>query len=518
VGREWYGLLILLTAAPLAYGGPSADGVFVPPTLSKSLADASPDALPADLVAYYVSKVGTRHVFRDFEGWNDILKAASSDGKVLRVAETLPVNLDADALFAAPFADGLYQVFLAGVTSVDALALRLRVDLSMLAGGQETWVLDPNGPRAFGPYFAGDDVPGGLWLATVTGDTAVLMVRSSSADVPRVRLNDLAHFYRGFEDLKELSCNIDVACNTNSMIQQIATAVGLVLIPREHDTIAASGALMNIPATPQLEPFFLTANHVIADAATAQNTDVVWDFRATQCGANDAGSITSLPHSRGVELLATSATLDTTLIRLDSVSLGKYGRAYLGWDTRKPRPGDNVFVIHHPQAKRMRITYGRVAEVDMTVVPYVHETLVGWDAGVTEPGSSGSCLLYSDGTCRIAGMLSGGSQAECGAGPTENYDYFSSFPTFFMDISPAYLTGANGNSRYRPPQTAKGEGEGEGEGEPGPGCAGAALTTASGTPPATGSPGDVLGWGVLVTLLLLATAVGGSAHVQRASR
>jgi len=496
--RVILGLVFLMVVSPSGYAQTSADGAFLAPVTSEEELEASLHPIPQAQVAYYVSQVGVVHTFREFEGQNEALRSAKSNSPALKVADGYPVSLSSADLFAPPLADGLYQVYLAGVSSVDACSLRLLLDVSALTKEQEAWVIDPTSPRAFGPYQAAEGAPRERWLATVDGDTAVLMVRCSKPGLPEVALKGISHFFWKLDDLKELPCNINIACETDSLVEQISTAIGLVLVSNGLETLSASGALMNVPATPEFEPYLLTANHAVPDRDAAFNTDVVWDYRATTCGATDARSISLLPRSQGVDLLATSATLDATLVRLDRVPVGGYGRAYLGWDTREPKLGEPVIVIHHPQARHMRITYGRVQAIDQIVSTYHHETRVGWDQGVTEPGSSGACLLYDDGTLRTAGTLSGGSNQTCTGGPGENWDYFSSFRFFYREISPAYLTGPSGHSSYTEPQSGEGEGEGE------PSCPGTfpAITRESG--PFGGAGADLVVMSVAGLLLGLA--------------
>jgi hypothetical protein len=192
--------------------------------------------------------------------------------------------------------------------------------------------------------------------------------------------------------------------------------------------------------------------------------EVYWDFRSTACNTDNAPALTYLPRSTGSDLLAGGKTLDAVLIRLDAVPVGSHGRAYLGWDTRDPVIDENVIAIHYPTATPMRIAYGRIETINQTISAedvngathaYEHETRVGWDHGITEPGSSGACLLLADGTYRVAGALTGGPDHRCGGGPDINFDYFSSFRDFYTEISPAYLTGDNSDPGYAPPEENK---------------------------------------------------------------
>ena len=484
------GCVVLVSIARFAHGAPCADGAFVPAPASKGLLDASLHPIPPQVVADYLGHVDVVHTFREFEGLNDELQATAGP---LEVAAGYPIDMPADDLFDGGFQDGAYATYLAAVTSVDAQALRLVVDLSALDSSDEVWLLDPIEPRGFGPYTRGDHVAGGRFLATVEGDTAVVMGRALHGAAPPVALVGLSHFFVSLMPLKVLSCNINIACEPDAAIQQLSSGVAYLTRPSGFSLITGSGTLINAPGTAELEPYFLTASHVVGAETVPANIEIYWDFRATGCGVNDAPSLGSLPRSRGDALLATDTTLDLTLLELDSVPVGAYGRAYLGWDTRDPVIDEHVIGIHHPDNTHMRISYGRVwsinQEVEATVPAggtriFTNLTRVGWDDGVTELGSSGSCLLFDDNTLRIAGALTTGSTHACFAGPEHNYDYYSSFRTFFTQISPAYLSGSDGDPAY------------EDAVEPSSGCFGGAMR-----PPGAGGP-PLGGDGVMVALLV----------------
>ena len=295
-----------------------------------------------------------------------------------------------------------------------------------------------------------------------------------------------------------MTCNVNIACETDAAIQTASAAVGVIVISLSNlSSLLGSGSLINVPGTVELEPYVLTANHVLGSPTEVPDTEVFWDFRSTLCDSNNAGSRSACPRSTGDAFLRTNASLDCTLFSVDSVPVGEFGRAYLGWDTRTPVVNDAVLVMHHPGGTHMRISYGVVKSVDNTVSAsgdtYYHETRLGWSEGVTEGGSSGSAYLYAN-TLRLGGTLTSGPQHVCGAGTSVNYDYFSSFRDFYNDLTPTYLTGSTGAEEDEAPQA----GEGEGEGEPGFNCFGGSLGSAPPSGPSGGDMAVVLG---LVALL-----------------
>ncbi|HOZ47897.1 MAG TPA: fibronectin type III domain-containing protein [Candidatus Hydrogenedentes bacterium] len=408
------------------------------------------DELSVDEVATWLAGLEDVHVFDVFEGQNEALKATAPDGLVLHVAAGFPVDMSSSDLFGEPVSTPIGTVYEASVTSLDAAGVRLRVDLGALGPGDEVWVVDPQLFRAFGPFSVADYAPGGRWLPTIFGDTAVLVVRGASNAAPDIKLVAISHFY---EDLTspafkaELSCNINIAC-ASAAIQELGKGVGFLVMPiDELDHGVCSGCLLD---SVKKGPYFYTANHCVPTGVQPWSVEVVWDYRAATCGGTDAPATGSLPRSSGQATLVTDSQLDCTLMMLDSLPAN---RTFLKGATRDPIVGEAVTCIHHPvggaalSTCHMRVSNGSVLAVDRSGselgLSYLHETKVLWDEGVTETGSSGSCLLMDDGSggyC-VAGALSGGTQHTCGADRSNNYDYYSSFRRFYTAID-GYLAGS----------------------------------------------------------------------------
>lgn len=422
---------------------PSADHATAPPVATKAGFDALIHPLPPSLVEAYLQFVGTSHVFDTFEGQNAYLKSLTDDHKQLLVGSGYPVDLNADALFGDGVEDGPYTVYEAGITSVDAESLRFLVDLSQLTDNEEAWVIDTSGPRAFGPYGASDAHEDGRWLPTTVGESAVLMVRTTGDTLPQIRLLGVSHFFERFDDaLKLLSCNNNVACESNATVQQAMTGVGMMVVPQGgFDQALCSGSLINNPDTAALEPYFLTSWHCVPDYVDADEVDIIWDYRASGCNTNDPPSLASLPRSEGEVVLTTNNGYDLTLMRLLSVPSGTLGRTYLGWETRAPVFGEDVVTIHYPDGSHERITYGEVVAINQSSGGFVRQTKLQWYDGVTEGGSSGSPLLLVAAGYRIAGTLSNGPTHSC-TNTAGNVDWYSSFRDFFPQAED-WLTGSN---------------------------------------------------------------------------
>jgi hypothetical protein len=405
------------------------------------------ETIPAEQIAVYLDHLADVRVFDVYAGQNSALKDAASESDMALVAAGFPVEMASRDLFRQGFSDGDFTVYVAGISSVDAQALRLQVDLSALGPGDELWEIDPSGARAFGPYGFRDHLPGGRWLPTVFDDMAVLVLRTMGETLPDVRIEVASHFFWDLESAKaEMTCHLNVACEDES-IQDLATGVGFMVLPTSNgDQAACSGCLIDSVVQ---RPYFLTANHCVPSGVQAWNVDIVWDYRSAECTPEVAPTLASLPRSSGMAVLATDSSLDGTLMLLDQVP---GTRTYLPWDTRDPVVDEAVIGLHHPSGNApistcfMRISKGNVTNVDTSGsqlgLYYAHETRVLWSEGGTETGSSGSVLLFGDGAggYRITGMLSGGTVHTCGPDRSNNYDYYASFRDFYPAIE-GYLTG-----------------------------------------------------------------------------
>lgn len=384
------------------------------------------------------------HTYDVYAGQNAVLAASAQTTQPLAIGVGFTTDLDSSALFGSPLTsrDGTIRHYLAAIASIDAVALRLQVDVSALGPEDSVYVIDPLGPRAYGPYTAEDMVADGRWLPTVEGDTAVLLVQTPSDDVPQVRLVGVSHIYQRVEDVKELNCNLNAACINDPEIAEVRAAVGIMVRTTvSGDSALCSGTLINNPDTPENEPYYITANHCVPGAASAQQVDIIWDFRTVSCLVGTPPALSSLPRSNAIALLETNRSLDISLLELDDVPSGEYGRTYVGWDTRVPQIGENVVGIHHPDGKYMRVSYGDVTAINQPAfgsLPYIKQTEVQWAQGVTEGGSSGSCLLFEN-DARLMGTLSNGPVHSC-SDISRNKDRYASFRDFFPQIE-QYLTG-----------------------------------------------------------------------------
>jgi hypothetical protein len=137
---------------------------------------------------------------------------------------------------------------------------------------------------------------------------------------------------------------------------------------------------------------------------------VFWDYFTSGCGGG-APALESRPRTSGAVVTVTSTATDFTLLRLTGHV--PTGRTYAGWTTDAPPIGADVFGLHHPSGSHMRVSAGRLDRRD----DEYHD--VKWTSGVTEPGSSGSALLDSDGL--VVGQLCCGDSSCANPSARDSY-------------------------------------------------------------------------------------------------
>ncbi len=459
-------LCALVGAATITAHGESADYIYVPPV--KSLAETSSPVNTATLDAMLDGDY-PQFVIDTYAGQNSALKHANVK-RELQVGAGIELDWTGTDFFGAPTQDGNTFHWRTALTSVDATALRLKVDLSHLRPNETLWIVDVEGRYPLGPYTLTDAESDGQWLPTTIGDTVVVWVSSPAKSTPDITVLMASHYYESPVTKGTNPCPLPADCITDTSLQEVSTAIGRLSITDDRGTSAlCSGALINNGTTEELESYFLTADHCFQDypgTIFASALEVIWDFRANGCnGVEPAGTdFAQLPRSVGSAFLGNSATIDGMLLKLGSVPNGTRGRAWLGWDTRTPNAGERVVCLHHPAGTAMKESIGTVSRIEVDTNFGQNQTTMSWSEGITEGGSSGAPSMFNNGQFRIFGMLSNGNFQSCrGAG--ERLDQYSSFRDFFVQIG-GFLVDTTppgtGRTAYVTPNTGGGGGGGGG--------------------------------------------------------
>lgn len=305
-----------------------------------------------------------------------------------------------------------------------------------LPQGAKLWVYDPGHRHVEGPYTSRDrNQDGSLWTPLIEGDEIVVEVFvPAGAPRPSIRIQRVNQGYRGLESSGDKSgfagtegtCNNDVICSSGGdpWRDQIR-AVGVYLISNDSGTGVCTGTMLNdIPH--DFKPYFLSANHCLANNGVPSSVVVYWDFESATCGTHGPGSTSQ--NQTGAVLRANYAPSDFALFELNAAPTASPAVFFAGWDATGSTPAMTVG-IHQPRGDVKAISFSNTAPQSAAyfgaLSPSGNHWFVDWSSGVTEGGSSGSCIFETTNK-RCIGQLHGGLSA-CGA-PTANLnDYYGKF-------------------------------------------------------------------------------------------
>lgn len=252
----------------------------------------------------------------------------------------------------------------------------------------------------------------------------------------RLHIAKATHGYRNAESFtaaKGLNdsgdCNLDVDCTIGADQDPIKDhnkrSVGILL---SGGAGFCTGALIN-NTNNDGTPYFLTANHCFSNPAA-------WSFRFgwispnAVCASTDNSSNGPTTQTlSGATLRARSTNADFCLVEINNPIPAAWNRVFAGWDRSDDAP-DFTVGIHHPRGDVMKVCRDDNAPTkEVNAGAQTWEILggsgLGWELGVTEPGSSGSPLFDPEG--RIIGQLFGGGAACSGTNDNNAFDYYGRF-------------------------------------------------------------------------------------------
>lgn len=298
-----------------------------------------------------------------------------------------------------------------------------------MAEGAKLWIYNPDHKHVEGPYMARHRSRlGSLWTPVIEGEELIVEVFVPAGVArPHLVIGKVNRGYRGFG--KDVTggggtagaCENDVICPVADLWRDQIRSAGVYTV---NGAATCSGTLMNDTAMDRT-PYILSANHCsVTGGPTGNDTTVVmyWDYESPTCGTHTPGTTTH--NQLQATYRASYAPSDFLLFELaqrpDTLGYNVY---YAGWDATGVAPASTVG-IHHPQCDVKSISFSNsVPEVTAywgtTPDPAGRHWRVLWDSGVTEPGSSGSCLFETT-NHRCIGQLHGGPSA-CGAADLHDY-------------------------------------------------------------------------------------------------
>jgi hypothetical protein len=429
----------------------SAGTIFLPPvpgSLQKNMgADATIGKIP---VSELVAQPYPTYNYTGMAGSKSMLREEAEGKQPLRIAVEEKVNIEGMLIFSDPvqYSDGNYYAI--GEFMVDeAEGIRLTVDVSKFTSSDKLWLVVPDLFIVYGPYPQGQDDLAETWLPSIQGSSVILILQTSKKSLPEMRVVSFQFYYLPLEDLaKSLPCPLPSPCVDDVEYQKITTAVGLLSIPvGNYGTITCTGTIINVPDTPELEPYLISAHHCFAEAGIQWSAlEVIWDYRVASCDNLAIPNLNICPRTIGAVNLAESTCLDGQFIKLTgTIPVGDYGRAYAGWSSDELNTEMTIYGAHYLGGQYLKSAIGILKNADtdscmdsLCIDTRYHTIEVLWDEGITSQGSSGSGAFCKDFGYQLVGMLSNGPTHNC-IDRSNNYDYFASF-RYFYPLIRCYLS------------------------------------------------------------------------------
>jgi hypothetical protein len=384
-------------------------------------------------------------ILKDFDIDKALFRSLSEDAakgkKPFEFAWNHEVDLSPENSGVWTIREGGIKTWRVEIISSGAYAVNVYFGVYRLNKGCTLFAYTPDQSRILGGFNEKNNAPDGpLALAFVPGQSVVLelQVPGDVQDYGEISVNSIGHDFINVFGRKNISdqyygrsdyCNVDVICPEGKDWEVVKRAVCRIAIKNGPSTTLCSGSLINTTHNDS-RPYLLTANHCINTSTKAGNSVFYFDYESESCnGPDDTTTVYTLS---GSQILASSDSLDFTLLRLSSDVPGSYNPYYAGW-SRSPLPATSVSCIHHPEGDVKKISieeHSVTSEYQVVNTPdwLVTESLpdgfwriLHWEVGTTEGGSSGAPIFNQK--QKIVGNLTGGD-ATCSL-PIN--DYFFKF-------------------------------------------------------------------------------------------
>lgn len=410
---------------------------------------------------------------------------SQSLSKPYKFGEKIPVDLNLFNSGQWTELENGDRIWRLNIESTGAKTINFLFDRYDLPVGAELFLYNNDHTDKIGPYTHKENQEDGVlgsWI--IYGDNLWLEYYEPAAvkNQGRISIEQVVHGYRGFgkaeDDFRKLnesgSCNVDVQCNPN---QGSTNGVDWTTVRNNYrDSVAriiingnglCTGSLVNntdLDAT----PYFLTANHCLGNVSNGAGSNYngnnwafgfQWFTNTPQCASftNTSGPFNPTRVLTGAVLRANDDIADFALFELNQSPVASWDLYYAGWNNL-PSSSNAQLGMHHPSGDIMKLSRNDQAATPQnfnfngnpaTRVWFVAD----WDYGVTEGGSSGSCLLNTSG--QIIGVLSGGAAACNGTNDNNQFDIYgrmdaswNSFTNNARRLSP-WLDPANTASSFQ---------------------------------------------------------------------
>lgn len=341
------------------------------------------------------------------------------------------------------------------IKSIGAKTLNLMLDRYDVPKGAEFYVYNNDHTDKIGPYTDSENQSDGYLMTwMIKGDHIWVeyFEPASVKNMGRISIDNVVHGYRSLDpslDAQKLNesgaCNVDVQCDPNgnrgggsnwaAVRDDYINSVARIIYPRGGQTFTCTGTLINNVAQDGT-PYFLTADHCLGTSTTdgtgAAFSASQWAFgfqwytNTPDCAtfANTVGPNAPTRVLTGATLKANRGATDFALFELNQLPPVSWNLYYAGWN-KSSTPSNQQLGIHHPSFDIMKLSRNDQSTFGTTFQGTQSWIIADWDYGVTEGGSSGSCLVDING--HIIGQLYGGFAACSGTTDNGTADYYGRF-------------------------------------------------------------------------------------------
>lgn len=312
------------------------------------------------------------------------------------------------------------RVWRQAITCPGAFSINFRFDVYEVPEGARVFVYNDQG-TTFGAFTAAS-APGrtSMGVSQMPGSRITIEYHepARAAFSGRLHVDRVTHAYRDvFRYAKDLGdsgpCNINVICPEGDEWRDQIRSVAIITTGGSG---FCTGTLLN-NCEQDSTPYFLTANHCLSPDVADWVFRFNWD--SPTCDPTEDGPIDQTV--AGCTQLVNNPGTDMLFLELSSIPPADYNVFYSGWDKSGTTP-DSVCGIHHPSGdiKKISLSQSPILQdnIDVGNGPADCWQVTQWDAGTTEPGSSGSALF--DQNKLVIGQLYGG-QADCSNSVNDYY-------------------------------------------------------------------------------------------------
>ena len=342
-----------------------------------------------------------------------------------RFGATLPVDLGLDNAGTWTTLPGGDRDWRLRIASDGAFSLGLLFSQYSLPPGAQLFVHDDSLAHVLGAYDDRNNKENGEFAIEPVPGSAVTIEYVEPAAVAgqgKLRLGGVVHDYRDLYTLIDSSgapvgdaagaCETDVNCPSGAPWQAQKRAVTLLIIGGGLCT----GALLNNTAHDGTQ-YYVSANH----CGGLSNAIFRFNYEKSGCGSGSAPTNHTV---QGSVQMAASSAYDFRMVKISEPIPQVYQPFFLGWNRGTTSP-PNTLCIHHPDGDVKKISFDNDPPTKSSSQWHISQ----WDAGVTEPGSSGSPLM--DNLGRFMGQLYGGA-SYCGF-PFD--DYYGRFDKSWASVA-----------------------------------------------------------------------------------